>query len=472
MSDDLERRLEAMYRALDGSARRVESGWRTRPGTRRRAPAATPPSFAAWLGAGVAAAAAILLMVMALRSEKPPLPGPVVQVPAVTIPEPPPRREPEAPRAPVAAPRVPVPTPVPVETPRPTEPKPVPQTPEEAAPPAPSPAPATPTEPKKFEPPPPTRVVRAVAVLREADGAFDLVDRPLRGKQKDLSVAAGDRLRATTTVKITLAEDRTLLLAPRTVVEFRPEEKRLALSLEQGELLADLIGPGPEIRVLTKTCEVTPLGTVFSVKLDAGRTGVTVEKGRVEVQSARAKATLRAAEAIRVSEEGALGPVGPADFRAQAWARGHRAPELSLFMEDFSKPGAWEAEIDKGVARAQPRPGTGPLIHLSTEKPIFEVPVRGAITLVYRADRASKLKVQLYAGDVRTTYRADVAVNRSSDWRTLTISFDDFVPSDRTKATGRPAPGAPVSDLLVMYGEEDERGSFWLDSIKVTEVRP
>jgi hypothetical protein len=294
----------------------------------------------------------------------------------------------------------------------------------------------------------------------------------LRGKQKDLPVAAGDRLRASTTVKITLADDRTLLLAPRTVVEFRPEEKRLALSLEQGELLADLIGPGPEIRVLTRTCDVTPLGTVFSVRLDAGRTGVTVEKGRVEVQSARAKVTLRAAEAIRVSEDGALGPVAPADFRGQAWARGHRAPELSLFAEDFSKPGAWEAEIDKGVARALSRPGSGPMIHLATERPIFEVPVRGAITLVYRADRTSKLKIQLYAADVKTTYRADVAVNRSGDWRTLSIPFDDFGPSDRTKATGRPAPGAPVSDFLVMYGEEDERGSFWLDSIKVTEVRP
>jgi hypothetical protein len=470
MSDDLERRLEVMNRALDGSARGVVSGWRTRPGTRRRAPAGTPPSAAAWLGAGVAAAAAILLIVTALRSESQPLPGPVVQVPSAPIPQPPPRRDPDL--TPPLAPRVPVPPPLPAEPPRHAEPSPVPQTPEEGARPVPSPAPASPAEPRKPDPPSSTRVARAVVVLREVDGAFDLVDRPLRGKQKELPVAAGDRFRTSTLVKITLAEERTLLLAPRTVVEFRLEEKRLALSLEQGEILADLIGPGPEIRVLTRTCEVTPLGTVFSVKLDAGRTGVTVEKGRVEVQSARAKATLRAAETIRVSEDGALGPVGPADFRLQAWARGHRAPELALFAEDFSKPGAWEAEIDKGIARALPRPGSGPLIHLATEKPIFEVPVRGAITLVYRADRTSKLKVQLYAGDVKTTYRVDVGVNRSGDWRTLAIPFDDFVPSDRSKATGRPAPGSPVTDLLLQYGEEDERGSFWLDSIKVTEVRP
>jgi hypothetical protein len=327
-------------------------------------------------------------------------------------------------------------------------------------------------EPKKPEPPPPTRVVRATAVLRETDGAFELVDRPHRGKQKEVTVAAGDRLRTSTAVKITLADDRTLLLAPRTVLEFRPEEKRLALSLEQGELLADLVGPGPEIRVLTKACDVTPLGTVFCVRIDGARTGVTVEKGRVEVQSARGKATLRAAEAIRASEDGTLGPVGPADFRTQSWARTLRAPELSLYAEDFSKPGAWEAEIDKGVARPLSRPGAGPTIHLASEKPLFEIPVRGTISLVCRADRTSKLKLQLYAGDVRTTYKAELPINRGSEWRTLVINVDDLVPGDRSKATGRPAPGAPILDLLVMYGEEDERGSFWLDSIKVTEVRP
>ncbi len=469
MSDDLERRLDDLYRGLDDSARRVESRWRSRSGTRRRASSGPKTSIAAWLGAGVAAAASLLIMVLSVRSERKPLPDPVVRIP-VTIPEPPALLDP-VPPPPVVAPRLPDPAPRRVEPPRPAEPIPASKPPEAAVDPAPSP-PLPAPELKKPDPPPPTRVARSTAVLRETDGAFELVDRPLRGKQKEVTVAAGDRLRTSTAVKITLADDRTLLLAPRTVVEFRPQEKRLALSLEQGELLADLLGPGPEIRVLTKACDVTPLGTVFSVRIDGARTGVTVEKGRVEVQSARGTATLRAAEAIRASEDGSLGSVGPADFRTQSWARSLRAPELSLYAEDFSKPGAWEAEIDKGVARPLSRPGAGPTIHLASEKPLFEIPVRGTISLVCRADRTSKLKLQLYAGDVRTTYKAELSINRGSEWRTLIINVDDLVPGDRTKATGRPAPGAPILDLLVMYGEEDERGSFWLDSIKVTEVRP
>ncbi len=468
MSDDLERRLDDLYRGLDDSARRVESRWRSRPGTRRRTSAGPRTSISAWLGAAVAAAAVFLILIFALRSERKPLPEAVVRVP-VTLPEPPPRRAPVPPS--VVVPRVPDPAPRPVEPPPPTETIPAPKPPEGGLKPLPPPPVPTPA-PKQPEPPPPTRVARVSSVLRETEGTFDLVDRPLRGKQKDLRVAAGDRLRTSTAVKITLADDRAVLLAPHTVVEFRPEEKRLALSLEQGELLADLIGPGPEIRVVTKACDVTPLGTVFSVRIDGGRSGVAVEKGRVEVQSARGKATLRPAETIRVAEDGTLGPVAPTDFRTPSWARTQRAAELSLFMEDFSKAGAWEAEIEKGVARAAPRPGAGPTIHLAAEKPLFEIPLRGTISLVCRADRTSKLKIQLFAGDVRTTYKAEVPINRGGEWRTVVFNIDDLLPSDRTKATGRPAPGAPISDLLLMYGEEDERGSFWLDSIKVTELRP
>lgn len=469
MSDDLERRLEDLYRALDASAHRAASGWRSRPGTRRRSAPASRSSAGAWLGAGTAAAAAVFMMGMALRSERRPLPEPVVRVSVIEPSPAPPRESAPPPPRHAASPRPTEPEPRPAAPRPPPEPPRAPQVSEEGARPAPPPAP----EPRSPEPAPPTRPARAVAVLRETDGGFDLADRPLRGKQKDLTVAAGDRLRtAWAPVKITLADDRILLLAPRTVVEFRPDEKRLGLFLEQGEVLADLIGPGPEIRVATKACEVTPLGTVFSVKIEAGRTGVTVEKGRVDIRGPRGQSTLRAGESIRASDDGTLGPAGPADFRSFSWARGHRPAELSLFVEDFSKPGAWEAEIEKGVARALPRPGSGPAIHLAAERPLFEVPVRGTIALVCRADRASKLKVQLYVGDVRTTYKVELPINRGSDWRTVVVNFDDLVPSDRTKATGRPAPGSPVSDLLLMYGEEDERGSFWLDSIKVAEQRP
>ncbi|MBV8882042.1 MAG: FecR domain-containing protein [Planctomycetaceae bacterium] len=469
MSDeDLERRLDRMYRSLDESARRVESRWRVRPATRRKTSPQGRP-VAGWVGAGIAAAAAIVLLVLALRAEKKPAVE-IVQAPIPAVrdvrgtPPPPPAVPPTAP--PEAAPVAPKPPPsapkamMPPAEPAREEPK-VPE----------PPAPPPPTPPPPADAPPATRVAQASMVLPEIEGTFDLADKALRGKQKSVPVSAGERLRASTAVRVALAEDRFVLLAPRSVVEFRPEGKRLGLLLEQGEALADLVGPGPELRIGTKGCEVTPLGTVFAVKVVPGRSIITVEKGRVEVQSSKGKATLRAAESMQAADDGSLGAAGPADFRTLAWARGHRAAELTLFSEDFSKAGAWEAEVDKGVARAVARPGAAPMLHLAGDR-LFEIPVRGALTVVCRSDRASKLKVQLYAGDVRTTYRVDVPLLRSSDWRTLSFSFDDFVPADRTKASGRPLPGAPISDLLLQYGEEDERGTFWVDSIKVTELRP
>jgi hypothetical protein len=238
MNDDLEKQLDEFYRKLDGPARRVEARWKSTPdaGSNR---------IAAWLGAGVAAAAAILLMISALRTGPKPVERPVAQ--GETPVEPAPRPvEPQPPTPlPVRKP-APVQAPKPDETPRPPEPRPEPPTPDPTPKPEPPPTPepkSPPEPPKPPTPVPETRPLRATAKLAETEGSFELADRSVRGKQKEFTVHAGDRLRATTTVKLTLADDRFVLLAPRTVVEFRPEEKKLALALEQGDLLADLLAP-------------------------------------------------------------------------------------------------------------------------------------------------------------------------------------------------------------------------------------
>jgi hypothetical protein len=458
MNDDLERQLDEFYRKLDGPARRVEARWKSTPtGDSRK--------IQAWLAAGVAAAAAILLMISALRSDPRPAeqrvvktePPEEIQIPRPVEPRPVPVPAPPKP-APVEQPR-------PVETPRPPEPRPEPPAPPET----PKPLPPTPPAPeRKPEPPKPTesapRPARAVASIRETEGSFDLVDKAVRGKQKELAVGTGDRLRALTTVKLTLADDRIILLSPRTVVEFRPEEKRLSLALEQGDLLADLGGSGQEVRVVTKACDITPLGTVFAVKVDPGRVMVTVEKGRVEVQSPKGRANLKAAESLQASPDGSLGAPAAADFRTLGWARTHRPAESIAYSEDFSK---------KGLARAVAKPGSGPTIQVASDKPpLFEVPVRGFITLVCRADRAGKFKVQLYSPDLKTTYTKQyITILKGDAWRTVTVDFDDLVPSDKTRPTRLP-PGSMVTDLLIMYGDEEERGNFWVDSIKITELRP
>ena len=473
MSDEVERQLDEFYRSLDGPARRVEARWGSRLALRRgRSPGGSP--LASWGGASAAAAAVLLLIVLAQRSgpavpatarlavpqAEPVVPG--TQEPRPGAPPSPPSGPPPGPRTPSGEPERPAP-PAPARRPGGDEPRS-----------SPAPAPPAPADPGLLprEAPASTRAAKAVAVLRETDGVFELGDRGLRGRQKEVPVSGGDRLRALTLVRLTLADERILLLAPRTVLEFRPEEGRLAVSLEQGELLADLIGPGPELHVVTKACEVTPLGTVFGVRVEAGRVQVLVEKGRVEVQTPKARATLRAAEGLVASEEGTLGPAGPADLRSLAWARGHRPAELVLFAEDFSRPGSWVGEIEKGVARAVAAPGSGALLHLATQKPAFEVPVRGQLAIVCRTDRASKLKVQLFAADLRMTYKVEVPLLRGTAWRTLTLGFEEFQPTDRSRAPLRLPPGSPVTDLVLMYGEEEERGSLWVSSIKVTEQRP
>jgi ferric-dicitrate binding protein FerR (iron transport regulator) len=467
---ELERQLDEFYRKLDGPARRVEARWKSTPavnGNRR---------VQAWLAAGVAAAAAILLMISALRSDPRPVERPMVRV--ETPEAPPPRPVP----APVRTPPVVAPKPAPVDPPRPVDqprtPQPAPEPPAppvepKSAPPTPPAPRPSPEPPKPAEPAPTTRPVRVLASLRETEGTFDLADKTLRGKQKDLSVGPGDRLRASTTVKLTLGDDRFVLLAPRTVVEFRPEEKRLSMALEQGDLLADLGGVGQEVRVVTKACEITPLGTVFAVKVDPGRVMVTVEKGRVDVQSPKGRAVLKAAEALQASPDGTLGTPGPADFRALAWARTHRAAETTPYLEEFTKPGPWVGDVEKGVIRAVAKPGTGAMIQVASEKPpLFEVPVRGFITIVCRADRAGKFKVQLYSPDQKTTYtRQGITILKGDAWRTVTVDFDDLAPSDKTRPTRLP-PGSAVTDLLIMYGEEEDKGNFWVDTLKITELRP
>jgi len=463
MNDDVERKLEEFYRGFDESARRVEARWKAQPPARSRA-ALTGLALAG--SAGVAAA--ILVLFWALRPE------PAAQPGTLEIGErrpPPPLPHVAHPREPARRPEPPVVTPPPpsTETPKPPEPrpeKPDAPRPEEPKPPAP--------EAPKPEPPKPTTAERAVAVLRETEGTFDLGERQVRTRQKDLRVATGDILRSTTVAKLVLSEDRFVLVGPRSVIELRPDAEGLSLHLDQGELLAELVGPGPAVRVATRACEVKPLGTVFSVKSDKGRTSVTVEKGKVEVRNARGTSTPRAGELVVTSDDGAPSVPAPTDLKGHAWARTHRPPERVAYFEDFAKPGAWSGEVDKGVAKGLPAPGLcAARLDIGSERPpLFEAPVRGQIQIVYRTDRAAKMYVQFFASDVRTNFRKDVQVLRGSAWRTLALDLDEFTPTLRDRHSGKVPPGAPVTSFGIYYGEGEERGAIWVDSIRVVEVRP
>jgi hypothetical protein len=61
---------------------------------------------------------------------------------------------------------------------------------------------------------------------------------------------------------------------------------------------------------------------------------------------------------------------------------------------------------------------------------------------------------------------------RSSTWRTVTLDFDDFVSTSPDRYSGRVPPGSGVTNLGIFYGESESRGTIWIKSVRVVELRP
>ena len=460
MSDDLERRLDDLYHRAREASAPLRDKWKAGPrGT------ATPRPLV-WASVAAAAALAILLPLL-LRKSTPPLasPPPLVQHPTPLPPEPlpslPPRERIKLPDSIVPPSPAPAPRPEPVPAPLP-EPEAVPE-----------PTPAPPEPARTPEPTrPSTRIERALAQIREVEGAGELAGRPLKGILKDIVVAEGDRLTAHAVVRITLAPDRYVLLAPRSQAVFRPSKERLTLVLEQGELLAELNAPGPELAVLTKTCEVRHLGTVFSVKAEEKRTLVLVEEGRVEVRTPKGALPARAGQGVVAADGAAPTAVAPGDLRLPAWAKAHRPAERVLWLEDFAAPGDWKGQIENGVARTADVPGAaGSVLRSDAERVLFEVPPRGQMQIVYRTDRAGRLKIQTWSAEHRVNFRAEVPLLKTQGWRTLTLDLDDLRCVDPTKVAGGPPPGTPFMYMYLLFDEDGDRGTIWIDSLRVISLR-
>lgn len=474
MNDDLERRLDEFYRKLGPPSSRLAARWkaqgRARPSFLRRAA----------LAGAAAAAAAVALLALAPRAQRPssepPLPSPA-PVARTDNPGPAPAVHPKSDPPPTRAPAPPSPPPAPPD-PAATRPQERPErAPGPPAPRLPTPAPAGPEKPSASLPPAGRTVEapRPAARVPETEGTFDVGERAIRTRQKDFAFAAGDTVRAHSVVRLQWAEDQFILLAPASVLEIRPPEDGLVLGLEKGELVLEHPAGSPAPRVVTRACEVRPESGSCLVKALRNRTQVTVERGRTEVRTPRGRAVARAGQAVTIPDDGPPSEPVPADPRAWSWTRGHRSPERLLFFEDFSKPGAWDAaDFDGGAARGRPQPPTfaGVLLTSSQKPPLFEVPLRGLLTLVYRSDRAAKMYVQFFADDVRANFRREFHALRGSAWRTVTLDFDDFVSTSPERHSGRVPPGSPVTTFGIYYGEGESRGAIWVDSVRIIELRP
>lgn len=455
MSDDLDRRLDDLYRGARRASAPLRERWKSEP--RRARPLV-------WASVAAAAALVTLLPVLFRKAPAPPGPVPVVLQPPTPL-APPPLPPPPPPAPKPLPPPLPAPAPLPV----PVLPAPVPEPLPEPAPPLPAPEPAPaphPETPKKT-----TLVERAVATLMEVEGSFELAGRALKGTLKDVAVLDGDRLVAQGVVRLTLAPDRYVLLAPRTQALFRPSKERLALHLEQGELVAELTGPGPALAVLTRTCEIRHLGTVFSVKLEEKRTLVLVEEGRVQVLSPKGETEARAGQGVLAAEGVAPATLTPPELRLPAWARSHRPPERALWVEDFNVQGTWRGQIENGAAKSFQVPGSpGSWLRTDAEGILFEATPRGRLSIVYRTDRAGRLKLQTWSFDHKVNFKYETHLLKTQGWRTLALDVADFVCVDPTKAL-HPPPGTRFAYFLFHFDEDGDRGTLWVDSIRVNSIR-
>lgn len=472
MSDELERQLDEFYGSLDEPARRVQARLKAstpRPSRARR----TPPL--AWFAAAVASAAAAALVIFSLLpQDRTPLPEPAIArriepAPALTPPPVSPEKRPETKPA-----TAPPPAPRSESLPDPPAPKPAPEPPTPRPEP---PRPAAPDEPKKPAPKAePTRVERVAAMFTETRGSFELGKRRIRAPQQELVIAGEQAFRAGSgVVRLALAKNRFLLVRARSRLNLVPRTDRLEVVIESGEVLAELLGPGPEIRIVTPTCEVTPLGTVFDVRVDRGRTVILVEESRVACRVGDKSVEIPAGHGLVVGRKGVLGTPKRADFRALAWTKAHRPAVLPLFVETFDAPGKWDIDLEAGAARGRKDAKWGisrvDLIVNPPKPPIFRVPVRGRIVVTCRFERSAKLIVQLGSTDRGTNFRLERPVTAPGKWQTVSLDFAEFFP---TLEEHRPAtlfPGERISALSVHaeYGADVKR--FWVDSVRVEALR-
>ncbi len=468
MTDDLERDLDTFYRDFDAAGRRIAHRWK-KPATHRRVLASNATGAGAWVAAGLAAAAALLVIVLANRGGETTKPEPVV-VRTGTVP--PSTSSGQAPLPGSTASATP-PTPPKSDAPEPTPPlTSVPTPPRTETPPV---APSTssgqaPPPPRETTPePPPKPAERAVIAFADVDGTFDVAGRKFRGAQKDFKIAEGDKLRAESVMKLTIAPDRFIILAARSQVSFAQN----TLTLDQGELLAELIGKGRDVRIVTRACEINHIGTVFSVRIDGDRSIVMVEEGRVECRNAASKVTIDAGQQATATAGKDAIATTDADLRRHAWTRAHRPTERPLFTEAFDEKGAWEAQVAGGISKGAPSESYAAVMRLESGDPIFRIPARGRMTIVYRAERAATLMVQLnlVTAKDRLNFHQDFPVQKSATWKTLVVEFDKMVPREKSKRDIVRA-GDEVREIFLQYGETGDKANFEVDSITVTELRP
>lgn len=157
--------------------------------------------------------------------------------------------------------------------------------------------------------------------------------------------------------QLTLLDGSRVTLNTDTSIDVAFDGQQRLVRLLRGEILlrgaADIQVPARPLRVSTAQGRLQALGTVFSVREDAGMTRLAVLEGRVQIElSGRAQATPRVVMAGQqcAFSASAIGALGTTDSSRIAWTEG-------MLVADRMPMGEFAAELARyrpGIVRCDP----------------------------------------------------------------------------------------------------------------------
>ncbi|MHA6194472.1 FecR domain-containing protein [Pseudomonas wadenswilerensis] len=144
-----------------------------------------------------------------------------------------------------------------------------------------------------------------------------LLREPLLTWQADLRSTTGE------IVEQRLADGTRLWLASDSAVDVHFDDHQRSLHLYRGEVLISTASDPRPLRVHTAQGSLQPLGTRFSVALDASGTRLTVFEGRVLARCAGSNAQQEVAAGHGLGFDGqGFTPLQPASPARESWSRG------------------------------------------------------------------------------------------------------------------------------------------------------
>lgn len=225
------------------------------------------------------------------------------------------------------------------------------------------------------------RAIKAMAVLMVMGAAGYGVQRALPGQQADYRTRIGERR------KLALPDGSELVLNTDSAIQLRFTGQERRIILLAGEvLLRSHADPRP---LLVETAQGTAqaLGTWYAVRMQDGRSDISVFEGKVRVQPRQAaQAAIIASGQQAHYGDRSVSPPTPADDTQIAWRQGFieaRSMRLDDFLQELARYSADGLSCDPSVAALRVS-GSFPVDQIDTVLESL------ALTLDLRSERISR----------------------------------------------------------------------------------